>query len=132
MQGSDNGLVPTGLVVGLFSLSNRSLRPGVCPGRESLDRVKSIAADRRAANPFGGLTADDSVRARPPGGRTVELTFRGTSDYEWSEDPEGFTAVRGRYAYAVYDRDWNLSPTEPTVGQFDPEKSGLVRDPGVP
>jgi hypothetical protein len=65
--------------------------------------------------------------------RSTTETVRGTRDYEWFEDKDQFTAVRvrGRYVYAVYDRDWKLWPTELTVGQFDPEKAGLSKDPAA-
>jgi hypothetical protein len=63
----------------------------------------------------------------------VRLESRGSADFAWYSDPEGFTAilVPGRYVYAVFRADGRLAPTELTVGQFDPERSGLAKDPSV-
>jgi len=64
-----------------------------------------------------------------PDGTKVELHIRGDEYYNWLEDTNGYTVLKhkGRYVYALLDKDKKLTPTRYIVGKVSPKALGLTK-----
>lgn len=82
-----------------------------------------------ASNAFAIPAAPFPFEANQPDGSVVTLKVRGDEHYNWTEDANGYTAIKnnGWYEYAKRGTSGHLNPNGMIVGRDNPQARGLQK-----